>query len=142
MREIIKFSLCVAFLITAVVADETSNMTKSEQDVNSCITALFYLVPCSSYLEFDSMLSKPSHECCGELETLLSINPSCTCIALENTMVYAFGVDIHKVLTLPKLCDVKNIPPEADCNIFTTPAPSPSVPTHSPSTTPGILLMM
>ncbi|KAM7497033.1 hypothetical protein LguiA_021447 [Lonicera macranthoides] len=109
-----------------------------------CVTALYNLTDCLSFVTAGSNLTKPDPPCCGELAGLVESTPVCLCQLLGNPGATGLDIDLKKALTLPNVCGVST-PSVTLCSAFGVPvgvpAPSegPAGPgsATSPGSTPG-----
>ncbi|CAI0397333.1 unnamed protein product [Linum tenue] len=94
-----------------------------------CMTQLFNLSDCLSYVTTGSNLTKPDKPCCPELAGLVDSNPICLCSLLTlNASDYGFDIDRKRALGLPSACSVATPPVSLCPGIGGSPtgAPSPS----------------
>ncbi|CAI0452276.1 unnamed protein product [Linum tenue] len=80
-----------------------------------CMTQLFNLSDCLSYVTTGSNLTKPDKPCCPELAGLVDSNPICLCTLLTlNASDYGFDIDRTRAFGLPSVCSVST-PPVSLC---------------------------
>ncbi|XP_073008316.1 non-specific lipid transfer protein GPI-anchored 12-like [Typha latifolia] len=99
-----------------------------------CMTALFNLSDCLTYVEAGSKLKKPDKACCPELAGLIDSNPICLCELLGGAAAsFGISIDNARALGLPKVCHVET-PPVSLCSVVGIPisAPMSGTPTSSP----------
>lgn len=71
-----------------------------------CMTALYNMSDCLSYVTSGSNLTKPDTPCCGELAGLVESYPVCLCQLLGNPGATGLDIDLKKALRLPNVCGV------------------------------------
>ncbi|CAL1404583.1 unnamed protein product [Linum trigynum] len=94
-----------------------------------CMTQLFNLSDCLSYVTTGSNLTKPDKPCCPELAGLVDSNPICLCTLLTlNASDYGFDIDRTRAFGLPSVCSVSTPPVSLCPGLGGSPmgAPSPS----------------
>ncbi|GAB4839533.1 hypothetical protein Ancab_029059 [Ancistrocladus abbreviatus] len=95
-----------------------------------CMSVVFNMADCISYLNEGSNDTKPDKWCCQGLQEVLNMNASCLCYALKNSAELGIDLNMTRAATLPSLCHVQ-APPISKCGISLTP-PS-EAPGHTPS---------
>ncbi|EYU35991.1 hypothetical protein ABFS82_14G225800 [Erythranthe guttata] len=98
-----------------------------------CMTALFDLADCLSFVDEGSNLTKPDPLCCPEVEELVKTQPICLCELLSNSSQFEISIDKNKALMLPSLCSIET-PSVSFCAVFGIPVAVP-VPAPSPNPT-------
>ncbi|KAF3330647.1 Non-specific lipid transfer protein GPI-anchored 2 [Carex littledalei] len=105
---------------------------------SECVTVLFNLTDCLTYVEAGSNTTKPDKPCCPELAGLIESNPICLCEMLAGAAEsYGISVDNERALALPKICHIST-PPLSTCAVLgipvsdLSPAGAPGPSTSSP----------
>ncbi|XP_050220771.1 non-specific lipid transfer protein GPI-anchored 2-like [Mercurialis annua] len=102
---------------------------------NECLTPLFNMTDCLSYVTESSNATVPDKNCCPELAGLIDSNPICLCQLLGNSkLTESFGIkiDVNRALKLPSICRVTT-PPVSLCSAVGYPVPGPMSSEESPS---------
>ncbi|XP_058782407.1 non-specific lipid-transfer protein-like [Vicia villosa] len=111
------------FVSSVVVLGLLMTTLKANQiDDISCVTAIWYVMPCVPYLK-DSAPGTPSSSCCAGVNNLLQKADTtqvrrnvCQCLKDASSK---FGADSQKSKQLPQLCNITvSFPfdPKVDCN--------------------------
>ncbi|OAY37573.1 non-specific lipid transfer protein GPI-anchored 2 [Manihot esculenta] len=108
-----------------------------------CMTPLFNMSDCLTYVEESSNVTVPDKNCCPELAGLIDGSPICLCQLLSNTSLtesYGIKIDINRALKLPSVCRIST-PPVSTCAALGYPVPGPgSGPTPSKGDiAPGVM---
>ncbi|KAE9462048.1 hypothetical protein C3L33_06018, partial [Rhododendron williamsianum] len=70
-----------------------------------CMTYLYNMSDCLTYVVEGSNLTAPDKACCPELAGLVDSHPVCLCQLLgTNTSSYGFQINFQKALKLPSVC--------------------------------------
>ncbi|KAM7255788.1 hypothetical protein ACFE04_011529 [Oxalis oulophora] len=80
--------------------------TVAEAPEDPCMTSLFNMSDCLSYVSNGSTTTKPDKACCPELAGLVESNPICLCKLLGNKEDIGISIDVKRALNLPKACGV------------------------------------
>ncbi|XVF19530.1 hypothetical protein REPUB_Repub11eG0118800 [Reevesia pubescens] len=110
----------------------------AEAPTPDCITNLYTLADCLTYVEAGSNLTKPDKPCCPELAGLVKSSPQCLCYLLDKNATASFGlsIDMNRALNLPTVCHVST-PPASLCSAINgAPAGAPSEGSMSPGLSP------
>ncbi|CAA3023786.1 Hypothetical predicted protein [Olea europaea subsp. europaea] len=97
-----------------------------------CLSYLFNLGDCLTFVATDSNLTKPDKECCPELSNLLNTKPICLCQMLRDPSQLGMSIDMKKALQLPSAC---HTPPISLCSVLGVPVGAPT-PSEGPSGAP------
>ncbi|XP_074303048.1 non-specific lipid transfer protein GPI-anchored 2-like [Silene latifolia] len=108
--------------------------------VPDCMTLVYNMTDCLSYVEKGSTTKKPEKPCCPELAGMLDTNPLCLCQLFGNTSALPVELDINKALKLPQVCGLST-PPISMCSLVGIPIGAPMAamgsPVGAPSSTEG-----
>ncbi|XP_071723292.1 non-specific lipid transfer protein GPI-anchored 12-like [Rutidosis leptorrhynchoides] len=97
----------------------------AEPPTDPCMTSLFNMSDCLSYVSNGSMDTKPDKNCCPELAGLVESNPVCLCKLLGNSAsTLGFSIDVKRALKLPSACGVST-PPVSLCSAVGIDVPVP-----------------
>nr|WBK62785.1 LTP2 [Colobanthus quitensis] len=76
-----------------------------------CMTPLYNMTDCLSYVTKGSNSTKPDKPCCPELAGLLDSNPICLCELLgSSSKDLPIELDYNRALMLPKMCKLETPP--------------------------------
>ncbi|XP_068658029.1 non-specific lipid transfer protein GPI-anchored 29-like [Aristolochia californica] len=113
------FTISVAFtLLVSVPGSHSSDAT----ELADCRPLLLLLAPCVPFVQ--GSMPAPVRSCCNNLNDLVTQQPECLCLLLNNT--FSLPVNQTQALRLPQLCNLK-----AD------PSSCPGLPDLPPMATPG-----
>ncbi|KAL8530582.1 hypothetical protein ACS0TY_007567 [Phlomoides rotata] len=102
----------------------------------SCTRTLIGLSPCLNYVSGNS--STPSSSCCSQLSNVVTSQPQCLCLLLNNTASsYGYNVNQTLALGLPSVCNVQT-PPFSKCNAANGPSASTDTPQSPPADSSNI----
>ncbi|XP_057953736.1 non-specific lipid transfer protein GPI-anchored 2-like [Malania oleifera] len=103
---------------------------------DDCLTSLYNLSDCLTYVEQGSNVTKPDKACCPELAGLVESKPQCLCQLIGNSSSVGLEINVTKALALPTACSVST-PPVSLCSAIGihVGVPSPSVTPPSSSET-------
>ncbi|KAK9755779.1 hypothetical protein RND81_01G050000 [Saponaria officinalis] len=107
-----------------------------------CMTMIYNMSDCLTYVEKGSKVLKPDKACCPELAGMLDSNPICLCQLLGNsntTKSLGIQFDVSKALKLPSICGLQT-PPISLCAVAGIPIAAPTSsegPSSSVSGTPA-----
>ncbi|KAI8525914.1 hypothetical protein RHMOL_Rhmol13G0267500 [Rhododendron molle] len=96
-----------------------------------CMTYLYNLTDCLTYVAEGSNLTAPDKGCCPELAGLVESHPVCLCQLLETNTSASLGINFQKALKLPSVCAVQT-PSVSLCSAFGYPVGVPT-PSEAPS---------
>ncbi|KAL3850220.1 hypothetical protein ACJIZ3_012102 [Penstemon smallii] len=88
-----------------------------------CMTYLFNLSDCLTFVGSDSNLTKPDPGCCPELANLVNTQPICLCELIGDPGRVGISIDTNKALKLPSVCNVTT-PPVSLCAAIGIPVSS------------------
>ncbi|KAK3205461.1 hypothetical protein Dsin_019507 [Dipteronia sinensis] len=91
---------------------------------DDCMTKLYNMSDCLSYVIEGSNVTKPEKPCCPELAGLVESSPICLCELLGKSDTYGIKIDMSRALKLPSLCGVST-PPLHLCSDMGIPVGSP-----------------
>ncbi|XP_024982059.1 non-specific lipid-transfer protein-like protein At5g64080 [Cynara cardunculus var. scolymus] len=97
-----------------------------------CMTALYNVSDCLSFVQVGSNMTAPDKACCPEFAGLLESNPICLCDLIGSSE--SFGVDLSRALMLPDACKLET-PSISSCPATPTSAPEPSPTGEAPGST-------
>ncbi|KAL8530581.1 hypothetical protein ACS0TY_007566 [Phlomoides rotata] len=101
----------------------------------SCTRTLIGLSPCLNYVTGNS--STPSSSCCSQLSNVVTSQPQCLCLLLNNTASsYGYNVNQTLALALPTVCNVQT-PPISRCSAANGPSASPDTPQSPQADSPS-----
>ncbi|KAH9622654.1 hypothetical protein KSS87_022624 [Heliosperma pusillum] len=85
--------------------------------IPDCMTLVYNMSDCLTYVEKGSTAMKPDKPCCPELAGMLDANPLCLCQLFGNTSaMLPLELDINRALKLPKVCRLTT-PPLSMCSL-------------------------
>ncbi|KAE8724876.1 Non-specific lipid transfer protein GPI-anchored 2 [Hibiscus syriacus] len=139
MNHIVAAILVIAFCSAKLTWAQAPAPTPTPD----CMTNLFNLSDCLSYVTAGSNLTKPDKPCCPELAGLVESSPQCLCYLLDKnkTASYGFNIDMDRALKLPNVCHVST-PSVSLCSVINgaptaVPTPSTEGSTTSPASEPA-----
>ncbi|CAI9301296.1 unnamed protein product [Lactuca saligna] len=100
-----------------------------------CMTALFNVSDCLSFVQIGSNLTNPDKACCPEVAGLLESNPICLCQLVGGSTAKDYGVDINRALLLPNACKLEVPSINACPSASPVAAPTPSSASEAPRST-------
>lgn len=107
--------LSLTLMLTYVTNAQMMAPSPASSVSSECVTALFNLTDCLTYVEAGSNTTKPDKPCCPELAGLIESNPICLCEMLGGAAEsYGISVDNKRALALPKICHIST-PPLSTC---------------------------
>ncbi|WCJ44520.1 Bifunctional inhibitor/lipid-transfer protein/seed storage 2S albumin superfamily protein [Euphorbia peplus] len=115
--------------IEALTNEETPAPTPGSVD---CSTVIYDMVDCLPYLTEDSNTVDSS--CCSGLESVLSVDSSCLCFGLKESVDFGITLNFTRAVNLPSDCNLSVSPSVTQCSVSSPSSPSPS---PSPSSPPS-----
>ncbi|KAL9238679.1 hypothetical protein vseg_013069 [Gypsophila vaccaria] len=103
-----------------------------------CMTSVYNMSDCLTYVVNGSTVNAPDKACCPELAGMLDSNPVCLCQLLGKSKDLGIDLDVGRALKLPSICGLQT-PPLSLCSVVGIPigAPTSSAgPSSSVSGTP------
>ncbi|KAJ3703105.1 hypothetical protein LUZ61_006810 [Rhynchospora tenuis] len=130
-------TVSLTLLLTYVANAQTMPPSPESSVTSECVTALFNLTDCLTYVETGSNATKPDKPCCPELAGLIESNPICLCELLAGAAEsYGISVDNERALALPKVCHVST-PPVSTCAVLGIPVSVGLSPAEAPGPSTG-----
>lgn len=72
-----------------------------------CMTLVYTMADCLTYVENGSKLAKPDKACCPEVAGVLKANPICLCEMLSKSKDFSLDLDLNRTLHLPSICKLQ-----------------------------------
>lgn len=95
---------------------------------SDCMTLIYNMSDCLTYVEQGSKVAKPDKNCCPELAGMLDTNPLCLCQLLGKNKDFPVELDLKKALKLPSVCGVQT-PDVSLCSAVGVPVGAVGAPT-------------
>ncbi|KAL2945601.1 Xylogen-like protein 11 [Bienertia sinuspersici] len=99
-----------------------------------CMTALYNMSDCLTYVEKGSNLTKPDKNCCPEIAGMLDSNPICLCQLLGKSKDFGLELDMKRALKMPTACKLQ-APDPSLCSAVGVPIGAPA---GGPASTGGL----
>ncbi|XP_022731587.1 non-specific lipid transfer protein GPI-anchored 2-like [Durio zibethinus] len=116
---VLTFCSCMAAQAPAPGPAAVAFGPSAEAPTPDCVSNLYNLSDCLTYVQAGSNLTKPDKPCCPELAGLVESAPQCLCYLLDKnaTASYGFNIDMNRALNLPAVCHVST-PPVSLCSVI------------------------
>lgn len=114
-------------------------MTPAMSPGPDCMTLIYNMTDCLTYVEHGSNVTKPDKNCCPELAGMLDSKPECLCNLLGNSSDSPVQLDLNRALKLPSICRLQ-APSISLCSMIGIPvaAPGAAISAEAPSSTSGM----
>ncbi|XP_021720631.1 non-specific lipid transfer protein GPI-anchored 2-like [Chenopodium quinoa] len=100
---------------------------------SDCMSLIYNMSDCLTYVEKGSKSAKLDKNCCPELAGMLDTNPICLCQMLGKNKDFPIDLDLKKALKLPSVCGLQT-PDVSLCSVAGYPVGAPSA--GGPSSAP------
>jgi len=90
-------------------------MTPAMSPEPDCMSLIYNMADCLTYVEHGSNATKPDKNCCPELAGMLDSKPECLCNLLGNSSDLPVQLDLNRALKLPSICRLQ-APPISLCS--------------------------
>ncbi|KAK9279413.1 hypothetical protein L1049_013092 [Liquidambar formosana] len=124
----------VAMVPSVAQGPEAAMVPAAAGPSTDCMTYIYNMTDCLSYVESGSNLTEPDKPCCGELAALVDNNPICLCQLLSSADSLGLQIDVSKSLKLPSVCGVST-PSVSLCSAVGYPVAAPT--SNDESVSPG-----
>ncbi|GKV42432.1 hypothetical protein SLEP1_g49839 [Rubroshorea leprosula] len=122
------FSLPISriFLILAVVLTVSIFQVSGQLNFPCTPSMLTSVTPCMNFLTNSSSNgTTPTADCCNSLKSLTSGGMGCLCLIVTGTVPFQVPINRTLAISLPRSCNMPNVPVQCKANIAPVPAPDP-----------------